>query len=65
MLIAIVLSGFLAALAAPALYHFFPRWAGRLCPLLPLALFACLLTVAGQVSAGTPLIFSLPWIPSL
>ena len=65
MLIAIVISGFLAALAAPALYHFLPRWAGRICPLLPLALFACLLTVAGQVSAGTPLIFSQPWIPSL
>lgn len=65
MLIALVMSGFLAALAAPALYHFLPRWAGRLFLLLPLALFACLLTVAGKVSAGTPLIFSLPWIPTL
>jgi multicomponent Na+:H+ antiporter subunit A len=65
MLLALVMSGFLAVLAAPVLYHFVPGWAGRLCPLLPLGLFASLLTVAGQVSAGTPLLFSLPWIPSL
>ncbi|MBL0226819.1 MAG: putative monovalent cation/H+ antiporter subunit A [Geobacteraceae bacterium] len=65
MLIALVMSGFVAALAAPALYHFFPRFAGRLCPLLPLALCACLLALVGQISAETPLLFSLPWIPSL
>lgn len=65
MLIALVLSGFLAALAAPALYHFSPRWAGRLCPLLPLSLFAGLLTAIGQVAAGKPLVASLPWLPSL
>lgn len=65
MLITLVISGFLAALAAPVLYRFAPKRAGRLCPLLPLALFACLVTVAGQVSSGPPLIFSLPWIPTL
>jgi multicomponent Na+:H+ antiporter subunit A len=65
MLIAIVLSGFLAAPAAPALYHFFPRWAGRLCPLVPLALFAGLLTAIGPVAAGKPVVAALPWLPSL
>lgn len=64
-LIAIVMSGFLAALAAPVLYRYSPRWAGRLCPLLPLALFAALLTVIGPVAAGKPIIVSLPWLPSL
>lgn len=64
-MIAIVLSGFLAALAAPVLYRYFPRWAGRLCPLLPLSLFATLLTAIGPVAAGKPIIASLPWLPSL
>ncbi|MHB8057918.1 MAG: putative monovalent cation/H+ antiporter subunit A [Desulfuromonadaceae bacterium] len=65
MLVAIVLSGFLAAPAAPALYHLFPRWAGRLCPLLPLALFVSLLTAIGPVAAGKPVVAALPWLPSL
>lgn len=64
-LITIVMSGFLAALAAPVLYRYSPRWAGRVCPLLPLALFAALLTAIGPVAAGKPIIASLPWLPSL
>jgi len=64
-LTAIVLSGFPAALAAPVLYRYFPRWAGRLCRLLPLVLFVSLLAVLGKVAAGKPIIVSLPWIPSL
>ena len=64
-MIAIVLSGFLAALAAPVLYRYFPRCAGRLCSLVPLALFVSLLTPIGEVAAGKPVIASLPWVPSL
>jgi len=64
-LTAIVLSGFPAALVAPALYRYSPRWAGRLCPLLPLALFVSLLAALGTVAAGKPIIVSIPWIPSL
>lgn len=64
-LIAIVLSGFPVALAAPVLYRYSPRWARRLCPLLPLALFVCLLTAVSPVAVGKPIIASLPWIPSL
>ena len=64
-MIVIVLSGFLAALAAPPLYRYVPRWAGRLCPLLPLALFVFLLAAIGPVAAGKPVVASLPWIPSI
>lgn len=64
-LIAIVLSGFLAALAAPVMYRYSPRRAGRLCPMLPLFLFASLLTSSGPVIAGKAVAASLSWIPSL
>lgn len=60
-----VISGFIAALAAPWLYRYFPRWAGKLCPVLPLGLFVYFLTQVRQVSGGQSLVVSFPWLPSL
>lgn len=64
-MIVAVLSGFLAAMASPWLYRYAPRWAGRLCPLLPLGLFGFFLNETGQVAHGGPVTVSVPWIPSL
>jgi len=65
MIIIVVLSGFPAALAAPLLYRYRPRLAGRLCPLLPLALFLCLLTAIVPIVENEVLAISFPWISAL
>ncbi|MBE0568083.1 MAG: putative monovalent cation/H+ antiporter subunit A [Deltaproteobacteria bacterium] len=64
-MIVAVLSGFLAAMASPWLYRHAPRWAGRLCPLLPLGLFGFFLNETGHVAHGGTVTVSIPWIPSL
>lgn len=47
-----VLTGFGAALAAPLLHRWLPRWAGWLCALLPLSLFSFFGAQVGAVAAG-------------
>jgi len=64
MLIEIFLPGFLAALAAPVLFHFSRWWAWRFCPLVLLALSVSLLAAIGPVTAGKPVAAALPRFPS-
>lgn len=64
-MIALVLSGFLAAVAVPFLYRFAPRHAGRVCALLPLILFIYLLSQVSAVSGGLVKTVSYSWLPSI
>ena len=60
-----VLSGFLLAALAPALYRLAPRFAAPLLALLPAGLFLWFARLLPQISAGDVLQVSTPWIPSL
>lgn len=59
------LSGFGAALAAPLLHRWLPRWAGWLCALVPLSLFSFFGAQVGAVASGRTIRAAYEWIPSL
>ncbi len=56
----IIITGFLAAMVAPAVHKLLPRFAGPLLSLVPLGIFAWLLT-----QVGTDTLFSYQWFPAL
>ena len=60
-----VLSGFLIAALAPALYRLTPRFAAPLLALLPAGLFLWFVQLLPQISAGGSLRISHAWIPGL
>jgi len=64
-MLATVLSGFGAALAAPFLHRRFPRWSGWMCALVPLMLFCFFAAQGGEVAAGHTVRAAYEWIPSL
>lgn len=64
-MLAVVLSGFGAALAAPLLHRRLPRWSGWLCALVPLSLFSFFGAQGGAVASGKPVRAAYEWIPSL
>jgi len=64
-MLAAVLSGFGAALAAPFLHRRFPRWSGWMCALVPLMLFCFFTAQGGEVAAGHTVRAAYEWIPSL
>jgi multicomponent Na+:H+ antiporter subunit A len=61
----VALSGFVAALAAPALRRAAPRRAHWILALHPLVAFLALTTCAPAVAAGRTIRWSVPWAPSL
>ncbi|MCC6395886.1 MAG: putative monovalent cation/H+ antiporter subunit A [Bacteroidetes bacterium] len=63
---AVVLTGFVASVAAPWLWRRLPRRiATGILVFVPLALFAYFLNLAGPVSVGQSFGVSLPWVPQL
>lgn len=60
-----VLSGFVAALAAPWLFRLAPKRTGLLLSALPLVLFVYFLKLVGPVAKGERLVASYPWATEL
>ncbi len=64
-MIVVVLSGFVLALLAPALYRLSARWAGCVFSLFPAVLALWFLSHMGEVVGGHGLRFTYPWIPAM
>jgi multicomponent Na+:H+ antiporter subunit A len=64
-LVAAVLSGFVVALAAPALTRSLRGGTGWLLALLPAGLAVYFCALLPQAADGRPLVFSAPWVPDL
>jgi multicomponent Na+:H+ antiporter subunit A len=60
-----VISGFLLAIAAPALHRLKPAWSGVLLSLLPLSLFIFFLNHAGRIAGGDTLLEVRTWAPAM
>lgn len=64
-LLVVSIAGFLLAFIAPAAARLLGKRTGWLFSLLPLAIFVYLCTLYGQISADTPLIRTIEWVPAL
>ncbi len=63
--ILLLLAPFLAALLAPLISRETGRAAGWILAIVPAGLFAALLTLVGTIAGGTPVKFSIEWVPVL
>jgi len=64
-MLTIILTGFFAAIAAPFIHRFFPKFSGIFLSLVALSFFGYFLSLIGPVSQNEVLFFSYTWFPSL
>lgn len=64
-MIAAILAGFIAAIAAPFVHRANPKYSGYILTLVPLAIFAFLVTYIPDVAAGEVLSRHYRWFPEL
>jgi len=65
MLLALILTGFLAAIAAPFIHKITPKFSGAILTLYPISIFLYLFLMLSDVSGGEVILLSYKWFPSL
>ncbi|MBK9292204.1 MAG: putative monovalent cation/H+ antiporter subunit A [Bacteroidetes bacterium] len=63
-MIVLIVSGFMAAILAPALYHTLPRYAGKILSLIPLAMLVWLASFFPQLQLEPQQLFKYTWFSS-